>query len=656
MPAPISEQDFSFIIGYLADQGLLRPGPTMRQNDVEQALHTLIDQVTDGTRNRFDPRLKRILEILGQAAMGRPSSTVAATRYASPAPAAAPRVTLARQWQENASAEAVAVTIDFMFANRPVLQGFPYTAELSEIREMLDEKKPPSGNTSYYKTFVALGRTVEMAGIQAGTPLPMTMGDALTVYEMLAAAERKTNPSAFPDTIELKPWHYDSSIDASLMGAMGYSSIATHMREDGRNPPPEWRDHWAKNKGGILRAMGEASGDELAVVLGAGHGFDLPLAELAARFRKVALYDVDLPSLVHARNAVGDATLRSKIELRPRELSGVSFEFARRVDAILAQEDNLQKVLARINRLVEAYHLSEPILFLESGEKADFLVSTMLVSQLAYFPVVYFQKRFLEKFPESEELLSTHMGPFVSRFSMQLQQQHINGLGTQADRIIVTSDFAMMPITQGAQGIVPTGPRISSLGTQFLPARIPASYVVADKREWAWVKNPPRLVGSQGDMDGIQQLTLVKAVPSETEGSLPREGSGGVPPSATSGTAQLSPRVGTLALAWKENLIEDEMILLELLKGDESHIETLAEEGRKLTEEEGESADPIDEEILILIDLCNRATNQGYQLDAEEIVERMYGEIGTTPSRNRTHTVRTSAPTLAKMPVARAGL
>lgn len=120
------------------------------------------------------------------------------------------------------------------------------------------------------------------------------------------------------------------------------------------------------------------------------------------------------------------------------------------------------------------------------------------------------------------------------------------------------------------------------------------------------------------------------------------------------GTACRAPTVGVLSLAWKPHLAPEEEIILELLKGDETHLQALAEEGRKLTEAEGESSDPLDEEILILIALCNRATNLGHPIDAEEMIERIYGGENTITLRERAPTFRTRAPTLAKMPLARA--
>lgn len=53
-----------------------------------------------------------------------------------------------------------------------------------------------------------------------------------------------------------------------------------------------WATHEARSRAAVLRAAAAAEPDGTAVILGAGHLYDVPLEELATRFRRVWLVDL----------------------------------------------------------------------------------------------------------------------------------------------------------------------------------------------------------------------------------------------------------------------------------------------------------------------------------------------------------------------------
>jgi len=53
-----------------------------------------------------------------------------------------------------------------------------------------------------------------------------------------------------------------------------------------------WAPHEARSRAAVLRAAATADPDGVAVILGAGHLYDVPLSDLAARFRSVRLVDL----------------------------------------------------------------------------------------------------------------------------------------------------------------------------------------------------------------------------------------------------------------------------------------------------------------------------------------------------------------------------
>ncbi len=57
----------------------------------------------------------------------------------------------------------------------------------------------------------------------------------------------------------------------------------------------EWAEHLEKTKEAVLREAEKAEKHELAVILGSGPLFDVPLAELAGMFRRLVLIDIFHP-------------------------------------------------------------------------------------------------------------------------------------------------------------------------------------------------------------------------------------------------------------------------------------------------------------------------------------------------------------------------
>lgn len=70
-----------------------------------------------------------------------------------------------------------------------------------------------------------------------------------------------------------------------------------------------WASHEARSKAAVLRAAGRADPAGTAVILGAGHLSDVPLAELATRFRAVRLVDLAFaPSTERVARRLGSVT------------------------------------------------------------------------------------------------------------------------------------------------------------------------------------------------------------------------------------------------------------------------------------------------------------------------------------------------------------
>src|SRR5213075_1135468 len=130
-----------------------------------------------------------------------------------------------------------------------------------------------------------------------------------------------------------------------------------------------------KNRAFIEEAARQTRGRERAVVLGAGHAFDLPLVELAKTFEKLILVDIDAEALdATVAGALKDPGLRARTELRLLDLTGVNGQLVRRIDEAVASSADAPEARERLEALCWTYRVAPPRL-LPPAERADLLVS-----------------------------------------------------------------------------------------------------------------------------------------------------------------------------------------------------------------------------------------------------------------------------------------
>lgn len=226
-----------------------------------------------------------------------------------------------------------------------------------------------------------------------------------------------------------------------------------------------------------MDAAARVAQPRLAVVLGAGKAYDLPLAELAARFERLVLIDIDAAAL----EATCAATLRDRkrVELRAMDVTGVMSRIAQGIQA--AGE-------AGFDSLCRSYRLASLPRFVD--ERADLLVSGMMLSQLGLQPKLaakrHYEARFGRAFPES------WAAPW-DELERKLQQDHIDSLAAQAALSVLSSDVVHRS----------AGETWSVLGAQHLEARIPPTLRVLARARWQW----PR-VGAGEVVSEVEALLL----------------------------------------------------------------------------------------------------------------------------------------------------
>ena len=208
----------------------------------------------------------------------------------------------------------------------------------------------------------------------------------------------------------------------------------------------------------------------LAVVLGAGKAYDLPLAQLAQRFERLVLIDIDAAAL----EATCAATIpdRSNVELRPMDVTGVTARLAQGIQSALDAPEWAFEALCR------SYRLASLPRFVDA--RADLLVSGMMLSQLGLQPKLaakrHYEMRARRPFPEA-------WGPPWNELERKLQQDHIDSLAAQARLTVLSSDVVHRS----------GGETWSVIGAQHLEARLPPTLRVLKRAGWKW----PRVRGGE---------------------------------------------------------------------------------------------------------------------------------------------------------------
>jgi hypothetical protein len=261
---------------------------------------------------------------------------------------------------------------------------------------------------------------------------------------------------------------------------LGFAEASAGIARTQRENRDGWWAHARRSKGFILDAAARVVSPRLAVILGAGKAYDLPLAELARRFERLVLIDIDAAALeATCAAAIGH---RGNVELRAMDVTGVMTRLA---DGIRAALENPE---AGFEALCRSYRLASPPRFAE--QRADLLVSGMMLSQLGLQPKLaakrHYEARWSRPFPPA-------WARSWDELERRLQQDHIDALGAQARLIVLSSDVVHRS----------GGETWSVIGTPRLEARVPPALRVLARAAWSW----PRVRAGQVTTD-VEALLL----------------------------------------------------------------------------------------------------------------------------------------------------
>jgi hypothetical protein len=370
-------------------------------------------------------------------------------------------------------------------------------AQAAALRAVMRGEQPLS--PGQVEELVTFAHTMFLVGQKAPEVPGCVLGDALAGLSALG-----TNAS------KRWPWHWDPALDAEAFTKLEFSQTSAGIIKAERANRDGWWAHAKRNRAFIEEAVKGCAQRELAVVLGAGQAFDLPLRELVRAFERVVLVDIDGPALeATISSTIKDPELRARVEARVLDLSGINGQLVRAVDQVMAGSGGADDIAAELAQLCRSYWLPERPRLLGANERADLLVSSLVLSQIAWPQRVYalhlYEQRFGKLGAEAER---RWIVPWWE-FELRVQQDHISSLAGAAERIVLSSDVISRATLQDAAGVErETGHKVFALGVSSLLERIPRSFQVEQHAAWQWTRYRASKRGAPGSRMDVEGLLL----------------------------------------------------------------------------------------------------------------------------------------------------
>lgn len=188
--------------------------------------------------------------------------------------------------------------------------------------------------------------------------------------------------------------------------------------------PKGHQSHFDRNKVNILSWAEGLKGK--ALVVGIGNGMDIPLLKLASQFEQVTVLDIDVYAMKVAIAKLPEH-LQKKIKLVQGDVTGVLLQVAHAMQflpASLSLGDHFDLIGAFLDRALQN---AQPC---SLEEKYDFVVSSMLTSQLASCIDAYIASELRKKFVVvTEETCKSHSYVYsLKKLHVHLCTQHLEHL------------------------------------------------------------------------------------------------------------------------------------------------------------------------------------------------------------------------------------
>jgi hypothetical protein len=372
-------------------------------------------------------------------------------------------------------------------------------SEAAALADALAGRRPLTGGL--FELLTRFAQLQWKLATATGAPA-CNLGDVLTAFADVPPAEG--GPT----------WSFAPEVDIGAFAKLGFAAASEGIARTQRANREGWWKHAQKSRAFITAAAARVERPRLAVVLGGGQGFDLPLVELAERFERLVLVDIDAAALdATIAGVFKDARLRARVEPRVVDLSGVNGALVRGIDESFAAGGGAAEVEPRLARLCRSYRLPDGAQLGPPGERPDLLVSALVVSQVAWPQRAYALRLWGERFGKPYGAAEKRLVEPWWELELRMQQDHVGALAA-AEMAVLTADVVGLPTALDASGTErPVGRRICGLGVEQLRERIPQTFAIEAHATWTWARYQPDRKGGEGLRMEVEAMQLRPARP-----------------------------------------------------------------------------------------------------------------------------------------------
>lgn len=329
-----------------------------------------------------------------------------------------------------------------------------------------------------------------------------SFGDALLALEEAHAERRQDDEQVweFEPKLEAEAAHglIDFQLDRAPTGAPEQAPPLSGGPAD---------EHAGKLTRYVLEGAGAAQGGWL-VVSGALACVQLPLAELAARFERVTLSDLDLPRLEQLAERAIPKPLRSRVELERYDATGSYLAFTEGVEQAVKSATNQAQAVESLASLLQSYDVGAGSAGLVQAEgRPSLAISALFLSNLGRGYRACMRRALAGRGWDGGLVDAAPLGPALELLARLVEQHHIHALLRRAERALLisaVSELDLESLPNGASAAL--GEPRDLLGVEHLAERLPQVAQIQSEQSWEWRRPSADAAGKRS------LLTLVEAV------------------------------------------------------------------------------------------------------------------------------------------------
>jgi hypothetical protein len=398
-----------------------------------------------------------------------------------------------------ASLMAVERSFDWYLEEAVVAKAPPVSGEDARaLREALAGRRP--WQPEYFDRLVTFAQAMHrLAAMDASIPT-CNLGDCLIALNRVDIAPGEQR------------WRFDARLEPEVFAKLEFRETSLGIAKAQREHREGWWSHAQKNRGFIEQAAATVDRPALAVALGAGQPFDLPLAALARQFQRLVLVDIDAAALDETAEAVRREVPQANLDVRALDLTGINAALVARIETAIAAGGSADEVVDTLMRLARSYRLPSVPRILGEGERADLLVSSCVLTQLAWPQRVYAERLFEKRFGTMGASVDAVWSTAWTELGLRVQQDHVNALGEAAASSVLTSDVLSHQTVWDARTASERthGKKIYPLAAESLLERVPRLYRVGAQARWKWSRYKASRKGGEGSTMDVEGVVLTE--------------------------------------------------------------------------------------------------------------------------------------------------